>query len=238
MNDVNWLTVVTVAILTVSAMLGYINGLIKTVLNVVLGVVTLILVMTFSPKVCDFLQEKTPLPVYIQEKTETIVWEEIQQRQQGSVSLGEEELEELVGDLPFWPGLKDEILKEEWLGQITTQESKAVASYISAVVSEKLVILISYVSTFLVVYVALRILAFLLDIIGRLPLINGINKLTGLFAGLAEGLILVWILGILLTIFGTSSLGQSAMQCMEESKFLSILYGYNLLQKILFWIIL
>ena len=94
---------------------------------------------------------------------------------------------------------------------------------------------IGYFFTFVVVFVALRILAFVLDVIGRLPLINGINKMTGLAAGLAEGLIVVWILGIALTLIGTTKLGQSAAVCVQESKFLSVIYGYNLLQELIFF---
>mgnify|MGYP007121872190 CR=1 FL=1 len=45
MMDGNWLMVVTAAILIIGGLLGYINGLIKTILNLVIGMITLVLVL-------------------------------------------------------------------------------------------------------------------------------------------------------------------------------------------------
>ncbi len=228
--------VVTVAILIVASMLGYINGLIKTVLNLVLGVVTLVLVVLVSPKVCTFLQEQTPLPGYIQTKAESIVMEQADKKLQEGISLEELGLDEFVEELPFLPAMKDAVLESEQFQAQSEQGVKNLATYVGQVVADKVIVLIGYFATFVVVFVALRILAFVLDIIGHFPLINGINKMTGLIAGLAEGLVVVWILGIGLTLIGTTELGQSAALCVQESKFLSVIYGYNLLQEMVFWV--
>lgn len=239
MGDVNWLVVVTAAILIVAALLGYINGLIKTILNLVLGVVTLILVLVVSPHVCTYLQEETSLPTYINEKVETVVWEQIEQMRadQSEVVLDQEGTVELVESLPFLPALKDAVLKNEQVDEYANQGIERFADFVSSTVSEKIVILIAYVATFVIVFFALRILAFLLNIAEHLPLIHGLNKMAGLAFGLAEGLLAVWILGMILSAVGTTGLGQSAAQCISESKFLSILYGHNLLQYIIFWTI-
>ena len=236
MNEINWLMVVTAAILILAGLLGYINGLIKTILNLVLGAMTFALVIFVSPYVCDYLQEQTPLLGYIQTKVESIVLEKAEEKLQEGISLEQLGLDGLVEELPFLPAMKDAVLESEMFQEQATQEVQELASNIGAVVAEKVIVLIGYFSTFVVVFVALRILAFVLDIVGRLPLINGINKMTGLVAGLAEGLVVVWILGIGLTLIGTTELGQSAALCVQESKVLSVIYGYNLLQEIVFWI--
>ena len=236
MNEINWLMVVTAAILIVAGLLGYINGLIKTILNLVLGAVTFALVVFVSPYVCDYLQEQTPLPGFIQTKVESIVLEKAEEKLQEGISLEQLGLDGLVEELPFLPAMKDAVLESERFQEQATQEVRELASDIGAVVAEKVIVLIGYFSTFVVVFVALRILAFVLDVIGHLPLINGINKMTGLVAGLAEGLVVVWILGIGLTLIGTTELGQSAALCVRESKVLSVIYEYNLLQEIVFWI--
>lgn len=236
MNEVNWLMVVTAAILIVAGLLGYINGLIKTILNLVLGAVTFALVVFVSPRVCTFLQEETPLPGYIQEKAEGIVLEVAEEKMQEGISLESLGLDALVEELPFLPAMKDAVLENEQFKGQAVQGVQEMASDIGAVVADKVIVLIGYFSTFVVVFVVLRILAFVLDIIGRLPIINGINKMTGLAAGLAEGLVVVWILGIGLTLIGTTELGQSAALCVQESKFLSVIYRYNLLQELVFWL--
>ena len=234
MNEVNWLMVVTAAILIVASMLGYINGLIKTVLNLVLGIVTLVLVMVFSPRVCDFLQESTPIHSYIEVKAENVVRNQIQQQQQQGMDLEQLGQEAFVEGLPFLPAMKDAILENEQLKEYAAQGLEQMTLYIGDTVADLVVTLIGYFATFVVVYLALRIVAFVLDIVGKLPLIHDINKITGLAAGLIEGLLAVWILGIVLTMTATTQLGQSAAQCIEESMFLRILYGNNLLQQIFF----
>lgn len=236
MNDINWLMVVTAAILIVAGILGYINGLIKTILNLVLGAVTFALVIFVSPHVCDFLQEQTPLAEHIQTKVESIVLEKAEEKLQEGISLERLGIDEFVEELPFLPAMKDAVLESAAFQTQATKEIQELASAAGAVVAEKVIILIGYFFTFIVVFVALRVLAFVLDIIGRLPLINGINKMTGLVAGLTEGLVVVWILGIGLTLIGTTELGQSAALCVQESKLLSVIYGYNLLQEVVFWI--
>ena len=235
MSEVNWLMIVTAAILIVAGLLGYINGLIKTILNLVLGAVTLALVVWVSPRVCDFIQEQTALPGYIQEKAEEIVLQQAEQKLAEGITLERLGLEGFIEELPLLPAMKDAVLKSEGFMAQGILEIESLASYIGEVVAEKVIVLIGYFATFMVVFVALRLLAFLLDVIGHLPLINGINKLTGLAAGLAEGLVVVWILGICLTLIGTTELGQSAAVCIQESKFLSVVYGYNLLQEMIFW---
>ena len=235
MSEVNWLMIVTAAILIVAGLLGYINGLIKTILNLVLGAVTLALVVWVSPRVCDFIQEQTALPGYIQEKAEEIVRQQAEQKLAEGITLERLGLEGFIEELPLLPAMKDAVLKSEGFMAQGILEIESLASYIGEVVAEKVIVLIGYFATFMVVFVALRLLAFLLDVIGHLPLINGINKLTGLAAGLAEGLVVVWILGICLTLIGTTELGQSAAVCIQESKFLSVVYGYNLLQEMIFW---
>lgn len=237
MGDVNWLVVVTAAILIVAAMLGYINGLIKTILNLVIGVVTLILVLILSPRVCTFLQEQTGLPEFVNEKVTSVVWEQIEEQQTGQqeILLDQAGKEDFIDSLPFLPGLKETILENDQISQYANEGLEHFVDYVSDTVSDQIVVLIAYFATYVVVFLALRIVVFLLNILEHLPLIHGINKLTGLAAGLVEGLLLVWFLGIVLTMISTTSLGQSAAQCISESTFLSVIYGNNLLQQIVFW---
>lgn len=239
MTDVNWLVVVTAAILIVAAMLGLVNGLIKTILRLVIGVVTLILVLILSPRACAYLQEETKLPAYISTKAESVVWEEIDKHQaeQGEIILDEAGRENFVNGLPFFPALKEAVLENEQIREYANQGLEQFASYISATVADKIVVLIGYFATFVLVFFALRVLVFLLNIVEHLPLVHGLNKLAGMAVGLAEGVFIVWILGILLTVIGTTPLGQSAAECISESKFLTMLYGNNLLQQMIFWVI-
>ena len=230
----NWLLILTIVILAVAVLLGYMRGLIRTVLNLVIGVLTLVLVLIFSPRVCDFLQNDTGLPSYVETKVEAVVWQSIDGQTGGAADapLDAAGQEAVIDQLPFVAAVKDELLErgQEYLAAGT----EAFASFITTELSEKIVVLIGYILTFIVVFFVLRIAVFLLRILEHLPIIHGLNKIGGLAAGLIEGLLLVWILGIVLTVLGTTQIGQSAAQCVASSEILTVIYGNNLLLEIIF----
>ena len=69
----------------------------------------------------------------------------------------------------------------------------------------------------------------LVDLIARLPILYGLNKIAGALLGLAHGLLLLWVGGLLLDLFSATPLGMSLMDQVRESTWLSLLYHYNLL---------
>ncbi len=232
----NWLFLLTLAILVIGAVIGYVNGFIKTVLHLLIGVVTMILVLILSPQVCTFLEEQTSLPSYIENKVETQIWEKIEN--DGTMNegiVGEEEQENLINSLPFLPLLKNTVLESEDLNRYAMQGMEKMVGYISSVIAEKIVVLIGYVATFLVVFFILRVITFLLNFLAHVPILHGINKLAGLVLGLVEGLLIIWILGMLLVIFSATALGTSAAECISASPFLTWIYGKNMLQELVFW---
>ena len=237
MMDGNWLMVVTIVILAAGALLGYINGLIKTVLNLVIGAVTLVLVLLLSPRVSSYLQTQTSLPNYIESRVEAVVWEQAE----GMLENSQEQILDLAGQqklvesLPFLPMLTETLLEKEAVNGYAEQGMEAFVAGISHIISDQIVVLLAYFATFLIVFFILRVAALLLNLLEHMPLLHGINKLAGLFFGLAEGLLAVWLLGLVLTLAGTSEISRSAARCIGENSFLAALYGNNLLQKIIFW---
>ena len=237
MGDLNWLTVVTAALLLIGGLLGYINGLIKTILNLVIGAVTLLLVLVLSPRVNAYLQTQTGLVDYIGGRVEGIVWEQVENMQKNgeAFTLDAAGQQQLLENLPFLPTLKEALQENELVNGYADQGQEAFVSIVSSVAAGQIVILLAYFATFVVVFFVLRVMMLLLNVLEHLPLLHGINKLAGLAFGLAEGLLAVWLLGLVLTMAGTTQLGRSAAQCIGESPFLTAVYGNNLLQQIIFW---
>jgi hypothetical protein len=165
---------------------------------------------------------------------ESVLWEKYEEQ---DFTLSTDTLDQYVDGLPFFPSIKKAILQNETVqSSIQNGVSQSIHA-MGEMVAGKMVALIGYAVTYLCIFLILRILASLLNILERLPIIHGVNKLGGLIVGLAEGLFAVWILGIVFTVFGMTELGQSAAACIQESTILSILYGHNLLQQIVFWIV-
>ena len=97
---------------------------------------------------------------------------------------------------------------------------------------------IAFVLAFIIIYLALKLILFSLDLIARLPVLHGINKTAGLLLGLAESLVFIWVFFLAITIFFTGKTGENLMGMVNDSLFLRFLYSNNYLLKIISAIVL
>ena len=98
--------------------------------------------------------------------------------------------------------------------------------------------IIAFVLAFIIIYLALKLILFSLDLIARLPVLHGINKTAGLLLGLAESLVFIWVFFLAITIFFTGKTGENLMGMVNDSLFLRFLYSHNYLLKIISAIVL
>ena len=68
-----------------------------------------------------------------------------------------------------------------------------------------------------------------MDLISKLPILHGMNALGGVACGLIHGLIILWILCIVITMFAWTEYGQWTLAQINESSLLSLLYNNNYL---------
>jgi len=82
---------------------------------------------------------------------------------------------------------------------------------------------------FIVFYAALRIVIIWLNLISRLPIIYGMNKIAGAALGLAEALVFVWVACLVLILFSATEIGKSILVQIHDSIWLTWLYDHNML---------
>lgn len=108
------------------------------------------------------------------------------------------------------------------------------AEYIAGYMSNMVVEIVSFLLTFIFAFVIVKALSAVIDIIGELPVIGALNHAGGAVIGIAQGLLLVWILFLIITVVCTTEFGKECFRMIEESQILTILYNTNiLLSKIL-----
>ena len=76
---------------------------------------------------------------------------------------------------------------------------------------------------------AFKWLVGMLQLFTKLPLVHGINKLSGLLLGIAEGFLAVWLILYLIQVNGGSLFGIDAAASIQENTFLNFLYVHNLI---------
>lgn len=222
----NWLFWIVIAFLAVMAVVGIKRGFVKMVFSLVSLIVTIGLTIIISPYVADFLMESTSLYEIAKEKTGNFI-EAIADTVEAEA--GESKT---IDELPIPDAIKDLLHKnnnEESYGILGVDN---LSDYIGACVAGMIVNAAAFLATFVVIFIVIRIIVFLLDVISKLPLINGVNRLAGGALGLAEGFIVLWILCLVVTSTAGSEFGRTLLIMIDENEFLSCIYNNNYLMRI------
>ena len=90
---------------------------------------------------------------------------------------------------------------------------------------------------FAAVFGGLRVLSVSLNVVSRLPIISGLNRLAGAVLGGAEGIFFVWIAALLITLFSATAIGELFLNQIESNIWLTWLYDHNMLGSILMGVV-
>ena len=220
----NWLLIIVIVILGVNTLVGMKAGLIKTIFSLCSMVVAVVLTLWISPYVNDFMRGNEKIYQGISEKVEKML------------PLAEKEIAasdqvSQIEGLSLPKSIKDSLIENN-----NAEIYKALAidnfkDYVTNYLTGVIINAMAFIITFIVIFIILWVICFALDIVSKLPLLNQINKTGGLIAGLVHGLVVVWLFFILVTVFGSTELGQKALEMIGESQVLSIIYNNNFILK-------
>ena len=86
---------------------------------------------------------------------------------------------------------------------------------------------ISFVLVLLIAVISFHLLSVVLKVVEKLPLIGGINRLLGLFAGLVKGILIIWLAFAIIAMAGTTDIGIALISYIYESPLLIWVYENN-----------
>jgi uncharacterized membrane protein required for colicin V production len=200
-------------IIIINAFIGRKVGLVKMLFSLFSFLVAILLTVWISPTINGMLKNNETFYDSTSDKVEDML--SLEERDESNQ-------EGLIEQLPLPRSIKE-----------TLQENKAkqeenIKSYIIGQVTGIVINALAFIITFVVVFVGLWIVGLSLRILSKLPILNSINRTAGLLVGGLQGLIVVWILFIVLTIFSSSDIGKSAFLQIEGSGILSYIYNKNL----------
>jgi len=227
----NVLTIIVLIIFLVFILNGYRKGFIRKFASMFFFIAASVLVYLATPHISSFLKNYTPVYKVIEDKCEQAFLTD-----DGNA---EEETSQLE-QIKFIENLEiPEVLQK----QLTSNNNKSVyenlavesfKNYIVSYLATLILNIISYVVTFILVSVILRLAIKALDVMAKLPIIHGINQFLGLFLGLLQGVLVVWLIFLVITIFSSTSAGRQLLLMVSESPILTFIYDSNLLLKFLF----
>ena len=231
--EITWLGILAIAILIFTGYGGYRKGFVREIMSFFFVFLALALAWMINPYVNDFMMKKTPAYERIQESCLNLI---------DSQNMDEEKSDEESSDGKIMDGTIQEettfidglnlpkVLQKSLTDNNTAEVYKELAvdsfgDYVSRLIVNGMSYLISYILANLVI----RLIGCVLNAIAELPLINGANRLTGALVGVAKGIVFLWIALLILTILCSTETGKTGLALVEKDSFLRVVYRYDVL---------
>lgn len=225
----NWLSVVVGIYLLAMVLYGHHRGLIRLAVSVLALILSLSAVHFLLPAATEFVKENTAIQETISQNMKK--WAGLESdRGYSDENLKLPAVQRSIienSDLP--QSIKDALIENNNSEVYEMLGVQAFTEYIGKYLADKILNSIVFLLLFLAVYVLVRVVMKWLDIIARLPILSGMNKLAGAVLGGAEGLVFLWIAFLAITALSYTSWGMLMIKQIEASKWLSYLYGHNFL---------
>lgn len=224
----NWLFWVVAAFLAYHVIDGLRRGFIRKVVSALSLVITLVLVTFVTPHITNFIHEHTALHENLQEKCSEIF---VSDQYDEDVKTDQVQIIEHM-ELP--ENIKEMLLENNNTEAYHVLEVSGFHEYVGAYLAGLIINALAYLISFVVVWAAIRAILLAMDVVTKLPILHGINRLAGGALGVVYGVVLVWIAFLLVTILCNGNLGKQFFALINENQFLMFLYNQNIIMKIVF----
>ncbi|MBO5353777.1 MAG: CvpA family protein [Lachnospiraceae bacterium] len=235
----NWLLLAAVVIIGACAFAGWRAGFVKSVFSLISTIAVIIITILVSPVVTNMLKSSEKITGAVTGKLEQII--DLSGIAENLSDGEERNPAAFIDSLELPDSIKDTLKtsltetleeKEAEAADFVGDQLNALETYICELLTNIILNAVGFFITFLIAAAGIAVLCFVLDVISRLPVLHQINTLAGLGLGALEGLVILWIVFIVITMLGSTEFGQSCMVMINESKILGFLYDSNVLAKI------
>lgn len=224
----NWLSIAVGIFLIGMILYGHHKGFIRLAVSAAALVVTLILVNVAMPQLTAFLKNNTQVYSSFESSMKKAIGLNDQDEASVNAKLPPEQRAFIEG-LPLPAQMKEALLENNNSEVYHALGVDQFTSYLSSYLANNLINILGFLILFVIIFAAINILTIWLDLVAKLPILSGINKLAGAILGGVEGLIFLWILCLFVTAFAGTDGGREILSMIENSPWLSFLYNHNLL---------
>ncbi len=212
------LDIVLLTILVISIVLGYRKGLISVAFNLCAFIVAIVLTWLLYTPVTNLVLEHTDFDENIQS---AIV-------ENGVIKVEKDEKEENEEEKSISNYIN------EYVTVPATEKTNEAIEQTAKIVAEKVVAIGVAIALFIVIRLALILLKFIAEAIGKLPIIKQFNKAGGFIYGAIRGLFVIYvILAIMFFVMSVNNSGNIA-NAINTSIVSKYLYSHNIILDIIF----
>lgn len=230
----NWVLIVVLGILAVSAATGYYKGLLRIAYSLVAWGIVLVAVAWATPHVTSYIMENTKLYEGVETQCAAFVRRSADERMEKMQEKKAEELEahaenglaDLGIRLP--ESLLDTILEGSVGGTDAFLEEYGIYEKAAASLADFVIQGIAFLIALVFAGVLVHVLSQMIGIASHIPIIKGVNRFLGFFLGGIYGVFVVWLGFYVVALLGAGEKMQTVISYIYANPFLTWLYENNL----------
>jgi len=225
-EKMNWLFLVIIAYIIISALRGYHKGFIKVVYSMAAILITILFVFLTAPAVGKGLRA-APFYDSLRGRCEEVV------RNQAKKHIGSGVLVDSVFgfDLPEEFTKQIEGKTEQMI--LETMEEEGIYRNIARTLADVIIGIIAFLISLSVILLILWKIGRTLDLFEKTPGIHLTNRIFGLIAGIVRAFIVIWFVFMLIRLTPAFPASSSLIELIKENKALNDLYENNRLLELL-----
>lgn len=215
-----WLGIAAAVFLAFSCYMGFKRGFVREVVSMLCVVLSIAIVWFINPYVNEFLVENTPVYEMVQDSCRNLV-----DSKGAEISNPDREQQKGILDSLNLPAfLTDDLEANNTAEMYSYLAAKTFTDYVSGYLAKMAVNGISFLVSFLLATILIRMLTWTLNLIASLPVIKGANKLVGGALGALKAVLFIWVAFLVLTILCNTEFGKAGLALVEKDTILSWLY--------------
>ncbi|MCR5509084.1 MAG: CvpA family protein [Lachnospiraceae bacterium] len=230
--EINLVQAAVILLFAVFIFSGWRRGFLKIVISFVGTIVIIIAVTLISPRVSRFIIDNTDVYGNTRQKVMDVFLDRSGIGDNaGEVQSPDTEPsgQSFLDDLNIPDILKNDLIEKSASEMYQAMLLVVIRDYISVYAAKLIINAGSFVGVYIALSAALWMIIKSSDLIAKIPVIKGINRLLGAAVGAAQALIIVWIFFFVIIMFLGNSAGSRLLEYVQDSEFLKFLFNNNFL---------
>ena len=231
----NVFSIVMLVIIALFVIAGFHAGMVKK-LNSILSLFAAAFLVSFMlPQVTQVIKDRTPVYTYIEGQCG-----EVLEKQAGKLlgmtdeipvlnQLGQIQQTQLIRSLPVPAYISRMLLNYNNAEGYKKLGVSDFGSYLSHFLADVILNIASFLVTLVLVRLILLAIMSALNLFASLPVLRLVNRLGGALLGLLQGVVAVWVILLLISLFSGTTVGMKLSEMADESAILAPIYETNLL---------
>lgn len=219
----NVFTILVLLILAAFALNGWRRGFVRAFTHMFFFLASAALVYLATPYISGFLKEYTPVYEMVEENCREALTESAGGQEESRL-----EQKKFIEGMGLPKILEQQLINGNNKDSYQEMDISGFSDYLSGYMAGLILNIATFVITLALVHLILRMTVLTLDNLSKLPVLHSINQTLGMVLGIGQGLLVVWLAFLVITVLGNTEAGQRMMGMIHESPVLEALYNMNI----------